>query len=278
MSGQRVFVMGHPIGHSRSPMMHGYWLKQLGIDATYTPLDIAPDDIAGFFAGFRDAGWTGGNVTVPHKEAVIPHIDAIDDDARAIGAVNTLWWQDDRLIGGNTDAYGFMANLDDRAPGWDRGAERAVVIGAGGATRAIVHGLTGRGMSVAVANRTEERARSLAAKFAGVTGHGMADLPGLLAEADLLVNATSLGMSGQPPLDVDLAPLKSGAVVTDIVYAPLETGLLKSAAGRGHETVDGLGMLIHQGAEAFRRWFGILPDATDELRALLIEDLTRSSH
>lgn len=274
MPQNRAFVMGHPIAHSRSPMLHGYWLKKHGIEGSYEKLDIAPADLGAFFAGFREAGWIGGNVTVPHKTAVIEYLDRVDADAVAIGAVNTISWDGDQLVGGNTDSIGFMGNLDELAPGWDVGASRAVVIGAGGATRAIIYGLLKRGLTVAVCNRTVDKAELLARHFGvGVTAHGLDALNGLMAEADLLVNATSLGMVGQPTLEIDLASLKPSAVVYDIVYVPLETALLKAAKAKGHRTVDGLGMLLHQGVEGFRRWFNVKPDVTAELRTLLADDI-----
>lgn len=274
MATKPAFVMGHPIGHSRSPMMHGYWLKKYGIDGTYQGLDVSPSELGAFFASFREKGWIGGNVTVPHKLAVIPHLARIDDAAKAIGAVNTIWWENGELVGGNTDAIGFMGNIDELAPGWDKAAGRALIIGAGGATRAAVYGLLQRGLTVAICNRTMSKAEELARHFgAGVTAHSMDALPDLLGKVDLLVNATSLGMVGQPPLDVDLAPLKKGAVVCDIVYAPLETDLLKAAKAKGHPTVDGLGMLLHQAVVGFRHWFGVTPEITSELRQILINDI-----
>ena len=274
MTGKRAFVMGHPIGHSRSPMLHGYWLARYGIDGSYEAVDVAPDALGAFFDRFDEEGWIGGNVTVPHKSAVIPHLRRIDDAARAMGAVNTLWRQDGVLVGGNTDAAGFMGNLDACAPGWDSGARRAVVLGAGGATRAAVFGLMGRGLEVAVCNRTEEKAEAIASHFGGgTTAHSFAAVDGLLPEADLLVNATSLGMAGQPPLRIDLGRLKPGATVCDIVYVPLRTDLLKAAEARGHRTVDGLGMLLYQAVDGFRHWFGTTPEVTGELRALLERDI-----
>jgi shikimate dehydrogenase len=274
MSGPRAFVMGHPIAHSRSPMLHGYWLEKYGIDGSYERLDIPPDQIDAFFDGFREAGWAGGNVTVPHKLAVMPHVGRIDAAAKAMGAVNTLWWEGDTLVGGNTDAIGFIGNLDELAPGWDAGASRALVLGAGGATRAAVHGLTGRGLDVALCNRTVAKAEALAAHFGKhVTAHGTDEIDGLMKDADLLVNTTSLGMVGQPPLDIDLTGLKAQAVVYDIVYVPLETALLKKAKARGHRTVDGLGMLLHQAVEGFRHWFGHTPEVTAELRRMLSGDI-----
>ncbi len=271
---KRAFVMGHPIGHSRSPMLHGYWLKLYGIDGSYEALDIAPEAIGDFFAGFREAGWAGGNVTVPHKMAVIPYLARIDENARAMGAVNTIWWEGDDLVGGNADSLGFMGNLDDRAPGWDAVAKKAVVLGAGGAARAAVWGLKGRGLSVVIVNRTRTKADDLAAHFGdGVASADIAALDHELAEADLLVNATSLGMAGQPHNDVDLSTLKPTATVADVVYVPLETGLLKEAALRGHRTVDGLGMLLHQAVFGFSHWFGQVPEVTEELREMIVADI-----
>lgn len=274
MPRNRAFVIGHPIGHSRSPMLHGYWLERLGIEASYERVDVPPSEVAAFFAAFDEAGWIGGNVTVPNKTAVIPFLDRIDDEARAIGAVNTIYRDRDALVGTNTDAYGFIGNIDEMVSGWDDGASKAVVLGAGGATRAIVHGLLGRGLEVSLANRSPDKARALASEFgAAVSASDLSDRDALLADCDLLVNATSLGMVGQPPLEIDLAPLKRRAVVYDIVYVPLETPLLRQAAARGHRTVDGLGMLLHQGAASFARWFGRMPEVTRELRDLLIADI-----
>lgn len=274
MTTKRAFVMGHPIAHSRSPMLHGYWLDRYGIDGSYERLDIPPDELGAFFERFDEEGWIGGNVTVPHKTAVIPYVHHVDDAASAMGAVNTLWREDGVLVGGNTDSIGFMGNLDERVPGWDRNARRAVVIGAGGATRAAAYGLKGRGLDVAICNRTLEKAEALASHLGkGLSAHALADVGGLLPEADILVNATSLGMVGQPPLEIDLGRLKPDAVVYDVVYVPLETEFLKAAAARGHRTVDGLGMLLHQAVEGFRHWFGKTPEVTAELRKLLEDDI-----
>lgn len=271
---QRAFVMGHPIAHSRSPMLHGYWFRQLGVDGSYERLDISPDKLAGFFANFKEAGWIGGNVTVPHKSAVIPYLDRIDANAQAMGAVNTIFWQDGELVGGNADGIGFMGNLDELAPGWDANALNAVVIGAGGAARAAVHGLKGRGLAISLCNRTLPHAEALAAHFGGdVSAHGLDALPGEMKKADLLVNATSLGMVGQPPLEIDLGNLKPAATVCDVVYVPLETALLSQAKARGHRTVSGLGMLLHQGVFGFRKWFGQIPTVSAELRKLITDDI-----
>lgn len=274
MPRSRAFVMGHPVAHSRSPMLHGYWLKKLGIEGSYDLADVPPADVGAFIGRFRDQGFVGCNVTVPNKTAVIPFLDRIDEDATAMGAVNTIWWEGDDLVGGNTDALGFVANIDEMAPGWDQRGKYAVVMGAGGATRAVIHGLLGRGFKVALCNRTLEKAQALATEFGpDVSAHALGVRDDLLVNCDLLVNATSLGMVGQPQHDIDLDHLKPGAVVYDIVYVPLETALLKQAADNGHRTVTGLGMLLHQGAVGFSRWFGITPQVTQELRDLLVADI-----
>lgn len=274
MTLKRAFVIGHPIGHSRSPLMHGYWLKRYGIEGSYEKLDVPPDQLGGFFDRFRSERFIGSNVTIPHKMAVMSHVDRIEEVARAMGAVNALWWEGDAIVGGNTDALGFLGNLDELVPGWDASAKRAVILGAGGAARAAAFGLRSRGLSVALCNRTAEKARKLASELgAGVAAHGMDDLSGLMADADVFVNTTSLGMVGQPPLDIDLSPLKPTAIVYDVVYVPLETGLLKAAAARGLRTVDGLGMLLHQGVVGFEKWFGVRPEVTPELRLVLEEDI-----
>jgi shikimate dehydrogenase len=271
----RAFVIGHPIAHSRSPMLHGYWLRRYGIDGSYERLDIPPSELGAFFAGLRAAGWAGGNVTVPHKTSVIPHVGRLDPTAAAMGAVNTLWFEGETLVGGNTDAEGFLGNLDERAPGWDARPGHALVIGAGGAARAAIHGMRQRGFAVIVCNRTRDRAEALATRFgSGVAAIGMDALASALPAVDLLVNATSLGMAGQPPTAVDLAPLPAHAIVHDVVYAPLETALLRDAASRGLRTVDGLGMLLHQAVAGFGHWFGTTPEVTAELRAILEADIT----
>lgn len=274
MPDPRAFVIGHPIGHSRSPMMHGYWLERHGIAGRYEKRDVAPGALAEFFAAMRREGWIGCNVTIPHKLAVMEHLDRVDEVAAAMGAVNCIWWEDGALVGGNTDALGFVESLDHTVPGWDATAGRAVVLGAGGAARAAAYGLRGRGFSVALCNRTAGTARALALHLGeGVTGAGLDALEAELGAADLLVNTTSLGMAGQPSPDIDLSRLKPGAIVCDAVYVPLETGLLRAAKARGLRGVDGLGMLLYQGAEGFRRWFGVTPEVTVELRSLLAADI-----
>jgi shikimate dehydrogenase len=266
--------MGHPVSQSRSPLIHGYWLKQLGIAGDYVLKDVTPEDFESFFRNLPQHGFVGGNITIPHKEAAFRLVDHRETAAEAIGAVNTVWLEGPRLIGGNSDAHGFIANLDDSAPGWDVKDGHAVILGAGGAARAVAYGLIARGMQVTFVNRTFERAVNLAQKF----GHGAVaahwnEVPPLLARADLLVNCTSLGMIGKDPLEIDLAPLPQRAVVADVVYVPLETALLKAAKARGQRTADGLGMLLQQAGYGFQRWFGAAPTVTPELRAIIEADI-----
>ena len=271
----RAFVIGHPIAHSRSPLIHGFWLEENGLAGSYERIDVAPDQLAGFVQGLTAAGFAGGNVTVPHKSAVLGLVEEADEAARVIGAANTLWIEDGRLLATNTDAAGFVHSLDADAPGWDKsGGGQAVVIGAGGAARAVVYALLGHGFAVDVANRSVERADVLARAFGPrVRACGLPDVEGRLGSADLLVNTTSLGMSGSPPLDLDLAPLAQRALVCDIVYVPLETELLRRARLSGHRVVGGLGMLLHQAAPGFAKWFGIRPRVSAELRSLIEQDL-----
>jgi len=269
---RRACLMGHPVAHSRSPMIHNYWCKQLGIAGVYELKDLTPEEFPGFARGLGTNGYVGGNVTVPHKEAAFRLANARDAAAEAVGAVNVLWSERGRLMGGNSDTHGFIANLDERAPGWKVPGCRAVVLGAGGAARSAVYMLKERGAEVDIVNRTLPRAEELAKRF-GARAHAMGEAPRLLASADLLVNCTSLGMAGKEPLTIDLAPLKRGAVVYDVIYVPLETALLKAARARGHRTLDGLGMLLHQAGYGFRKWFGGEPRVTAELRAMLEADI-----
>ena len=273
-TGPRAFIVGWPIGQSRSPLIHGHWLKLHGLPGSYERIAVPPEEIEGFLERLPAAGFVGGNVTVPHKEVAFRIASEKDDVALAIGAVNTLWIDGGQLCATNTDGPGFLANLDDRAPGWDANPGVAVVLGAGGAARAVVWGLMRRGFAVRIVNRTLARAEDLAARFGrGSSAHGFDDLPRLLAEADVLVNTTSLGMAGKDDLTLDLTPLRPDALVTDIVYVPLITPLLAAAAARGHRTVDGLGMLLHQAGGGFERWFGLRPTVTEALRALVLADI-----
>jgi shikimate dehydrogenase len=268
--------MGHPIAHSRSPKIHGYWLERLGIPGKYELVDRAPEAFGEFFTHLAANGYVGGNITVPHKEAAYRLVDQRDAIAEAVGAVNTVWFDGPQLMGSNSDPHGFIANLDELAPGWNVAGCRVVILGAGGAARSATYALLERGAEVALANRTVERANALAAHFGShVSGHGFDALPALLPRADLLVNCTSLGMVGKPPLDIDLKPLKKTAVVYDVVYVPLETPLLAQARERGNRTVDGLGMLLHQAGFGFAKWFGVMPKVTPELRALIEADIRK---
>lgn len=275
---RKACVIGHPVKHSRSPLIHGYWLHEYGLDGAYEHAEVAPEDLAAFIAGMRDHGFVGGNVTVPHKEAVLALVDAVTPTVEALGAANTLWFDDGRLCADNTDVAGFLANLDEGAPGWDARTPQAVVLGAGGAARAIVHGLLERGVErVVLVNRTRPRAEALAKLFgARVAMAGWDDLASALRHAKLLVNTTSLGMIGQPPLDIDLSTLPVGAVVNDIVYVPLETPLLAAARARGLLAVDGLGMLLHQAVPGFERWFGVRPQVTAGLHSFIAGDIART--
>jgi shikimate dehydrogenase len=269
----KACVMGHRVAYSRSPMIHNHWLRSLGLSGAYELMDIAPEAFPDFFRNLADRGYVGGNVTTPHKDAAFRLVDRREGPAEAIGAVNTVWYEGNRLVGGNSDCIGFLANLDESAPGWDAHGP-ALVIGAGGAARAVVYALLERGLKVEVANRTPQKAHALVDRFGGrVAAHGLADLSRLLPQARLLANASSRGAIGQPSLDLDLSALRPEAVVCDINYVPLETALLRAAGQRGHRVADGLGMLMHQAVPGFVRWFGATPRVTPELRALLEADI-----
>jgi shikimate dehydrogenase len=269
-------VIGWPVEHSRSPLIHEYWIRQFGLEAEYRREAVPPDRFADFVAHLADHGYVGANVTVPHKEAAL-ELSRPDALAQAVGAANTLWLDEGVLRATNTDVEGFVASLDAGAPDWAENLESAVVLGAGGAARAIVFGLIERGVRhIHVANRSLERADALRRRFGDrVVPSGWERRNDLLAGAGLLVNTTTLGMAGQPPLEIDLAPLAASAVVADIVYAPLVTPMLAAARARGLRTVDGLGMLMHQAAGAFVRFFGLRPQVTQGLRTLVEADLMR---
>lgn len=269
-------VLGWPVGHSRSPRLHGYWLERYGIDGAYVPLPVRPESLASVLRALPQMGFRGVNLTVPHKEAALDLVDRIDGTAARIGAVNTLVFGEDASIRGtNTDAFGFLAHLRETCPGWRPADGPAVVLGAGGAARGIVHALAEAGVpEIRIANRTRARAERMADRLDRQTA--VVDWPaprGALADAALLVNTTSLGMSGQPPLDVDLDGLPERAIVYDIVYTPLDTPLLTAARARGNPTVDGLGMLLHQARPGFHAWFGVDPEVDAGLRAFVLESL-----
>jgi shikimate dehydrogenase len=267
----RAGVAGWPVDHSRSPTIHRHWLKELGLSGSYDRFPVRPGEFRQFAVQIGQNELVGANVTAPHKEAAYSVCDRRTPVAAALGAVNTLWRQDGLLWGDNTDVAGFLSNMDDSAPGWAEQARLAVVIGAGGAARAIVYALLSRGFErIAIVNRTEARAEAMAAHFGARTqAIPWADLAAELAGADLLVNTTTLGMAGQPSLLIDLGLLSGRAVVADIVYVPLRTPLIEAARTRGLRTAEGLGMLLHQAAPAFARWFGRRPMVTPALRALV---------
>lgn len=268
-------VVGWPVSHSRSPRLHGYWLREYGIDGAYLPLPVNPDTVTTALRALPLLGFSGTNVTVPHKEAALATVDHADATARRIGAVNTIVVEPDgRLVGSNTDGFGFMENLSAGTPDWPK-QRPAVVLGAGGASRAIIVSLIDTGVpDVRICNRTEARATALVEEFRGPCSVvPWDDRNRCLDDVGLLVNTTTLGMEGSPPLTIDLGSLPDDAVVTDLVYVPLVTPLLAAAAARGLRTVDGLGMLLHQARPGFAAWFGRDPDVTDALRQFVLADL-----
>jgi shikimate dehydrogenase len=269
-------LIGWPAAHSRSPLIHHYWLRTLGIEGGYNIEAVPPEGFAEFVLHLSAHGFVGANVTIPHKERALA-LSVPDARARAVGAANTLWYEGRELRSTNTDIEGFINNLDASSHAWD-GIDDALVLGAGGSSRAVVFGLVERGIKrVHLANRTIERARALADQF-GETVHPIAweNIGEALPQAGLLVNTTSLGMHGQPELELDVSLLPSHAIVADLVYVPLETPLLQAARARGLKTADGLGMLLHQAVRGFELWFGRRPEVTSELRALVEADLTNA--
>ncbi len=265
----KAFVIGHPIAHSRSPLIHGTWIAQHGLDASYEAIDVAPAALPAFFDRLRTGEFSGGNVTIPHKEAVFALCDSVDPLATSIGAVNTLVVQGGQVHGTNTDYLGFLGNLDAAAPGWSTGLETAIVLGAGGAARAILVALQSRNIGpIVLLNRTRETAEKLAAEMAGpISVASLDDFNAVAPLARLVVNTSSIGMHGTRFEGLDLACLPPDALVTDIVYAPLETPLLADAKSRGLKTVDGLGMLLHQAVPGFAAWFGVRPEVDQALYA-----------
>ena len=268
-------VIGWPVEHSRSPLLHGYWLKKYGIDGAYTKRAVAPEAVAGFLQSLRANGYVGCNVTVPHKAAAFSAADEREDSAKAVSAANTLWLSDGKLVAANTDTYGYMTNLSEQAPGWDRRDAPVSILGAGGAARAIVFGFLDAGVSeIRVFNRTRARAETLAQQFGScVKVFDWSQREAGSRDSAVLVNTTTIGMNGAGTLDLDLAGFDPECVVSDIVYVPLETELLRKAKSQGLRTVDGLGMLLHQGVPGFEKWFGVRPEVTDELRNLIVGDI-----
>jgi shikimate dehydrogenase len=272
-------IMGWPVGHSRSPALHNFWLEEQGIDGVYVPLAVHPEGLQAALRGLPALGFRGCNLTIPHKQPALAVVDRVEPVARRIGAINTIVVAEDgSLEGSNTDAYGFREHLRESAPGWRPETGPAVVLGSGGAARAVVAALMEAGVAeIRLVNRTRGRAVTLAGDLQeGPVRISVLDWDSrshALQDAGILVNTTSLGMAGQPGLDLDIAWLPISAVVVDIVYVPLETGLLAAARARGHAVVEGLGMLLHQGRPGFEAWFGAPVRVTPALRAAMLATL-----
>jgi shikimate dehydrogenase len=269
-------VMGWPVMHSRSPLIHNHWFVQHGLKGSYVPLAIRPDGLAAALRALPALGFAGCNVTIPHKQAAMALVDEIHESARAIGAISCVTVRPDgTLLGSNNDAYGFIRNLRQQQADWQADAGPAVVIGAGGGARAICYGLQQEGVKeIRIVNRTLARAEDVArALGGGIRAVAWADREAALAGAALLVNTTSLGMVGQGDLDLPLTQLPAAAIAADIVYIPLETPFLAAARARGNPVVTGLGMLLHQGPLAWKLWFGLEPEVTAELQALVEQSL-----
>lgn len=271
----KACVIGWPISHSRSPLIHGYWLKKHGIDGSYTRQPVEPAALGTFISGLESSAYAGCNVTIPHKEAVYRLVIPADEATERLGAVNTVFRRDHKTYGTNTDGEGFIGSLYQSVPGLDLKDKQTVVLGAGGASLAVVNALLEKGVAqILVANRTEEKSQELRERLGQrITPITWSSAAAHLAECSLLVNTTSLGMKGQPELDLDLSGLNIDAVVTDIVYTPLRTALLEKAVQRGNPIVEGLGMLLHQAVRGFSLWFGVTPAVTDELYDLVARDI-----
>lgn len=269
-------VIGHPIDHSKSPIIHNYWIEKAGLNGSYEAIDITPDNLKSETQRLIDEGYAGFNITIPHKEAVLELCDEVDGNAEVCGAVNTVVIKDGKLIGHNTDSFGFLTNIKTACPDFDFETGTAVVIGAGGAARAVVSGLIGHRIpEVILVNRTRDRAEKIAKEIGLNTDLvevvDWEERHDMLQWASLVVNTSSLGMDGQPELDLNLEKLSTEALVNDIVYSPLETDLLKAAKKRGNPTVTGIGMLLHQARPAFNEWFGIMPNVDEELERLVLK-------
>tara|TARA_B100001971_G_C18112368_1_gene494903 strand:+ start:79 stop:909 length:831 start_codon:yes stop_codon:yes gene_type:complete len=263
-------VMGWPVKHSLSPKLHGYWIDQYGFDTRYDLLPVEPENLENALHSLLVNGYTGCNLTLPHKTEALKHMSVISDTAKAIGAVNTVVVQSDgSLFGDNTDAYGFIQSLNTQCSGWQKTVTSALIIGAGGAAKAVLFGLKDAGIdNITVANRTIEKAKSLCD-----TAISISDIRDILPETDLIINTTSLGMAGQPPLDIDISALPKHAIVADIVYVPRKTDLLKQAEELGLKTAEGIDMLLHQAVPAFEHWFDIRPDVTDDLKDMILNEV-----
>lgn len=266
-------VIGHPIAHSKSPVLHQYWLKKHGINGHYIPMDVAPENLETILRSLPKAGFLGCNITIPHKESALKIADVISDRAALIGSANTLIFSENgKIHADNTDGYGFISNIRDSIPNWSAQSGPAAVLGAGGASRAIIAALIESGApEIRIANHTRARADSLRAQFgARVVVYDWVQAPNMFEGAKTAINTTSLGMQGQPDFRVSLDALSDTAVATDIVYSPLKTRFLEAAEARGCKIIDGLGMLLHQAAPGFERWFGQRPEITAELREAVL--------
>jgi shikimate dehydrogenase len=274
MSPRHACIVGWPVTHSRSPIIHGYWLKKYAIEGSYTRRAVAPGEELSFFGRLREEGLVGCNVTIPHKGAALAAAHASTASARAVGVANTLWLEGDRLWADNTDGAGFLQHLRATVPTFDP-ASAVAVLGAGGGARGVIHGLLqAGGREVRLFNRTRDRADAVARHFgAGVRAYDWQDRADRSRDVGLIINATSLGMQGAPALEMPLGALDARCIVADLVYVPLATPLLAAARERGLAAVDGLGMLLHQAVPGFERWFGVTPEVTDELRAIIVADI-----
>jgi shikimate dehydrogenase len=272
---KQACVIGWPIEQSRSPLIHGHWLETYGIAGRYDRVAVPVGEAGAFVRSLAERGLEGCNVTAPHKQAVFDAADWRDLSAEAVGAANTVWRDGTKVCVANTDTYGFMTHLGQSAPGWDKRDAPIAVLGAGGAARAVIHGFLAAGVGkVRVINRSADRAEALARHFgARVEARAWGDVASAIRDVGVVVNTTTLGMVGSGPLDLDLTALSGDTVAADIVYVPLETPFLARARARGLRTVDGLGMLLHQASPGFERWFGVRPEVTETLRAILVADI-----
>jgi shikimate dehydrogenase len=275
---KKACVIGWPIAHSRSPLIHNHWLKTLGIEGAYEKVAVEPEKAGGFLRNLEANGYAGCNVTIPHKEAAYAVMDDVDGTARKLGAVNTVYIRGGKLHGTSTDGEGFLANLQSAVPSLVLKGQKIVILGAGGSARSIVPSLQGAGAGhIVIVNRSLDRAEKLRSDMGpGIEARQWRDRAVALRETAILINTTSLGMKGQPDLEIDLAPLPKTAVVADIVYVPLETGFLRAARVAGYRTVGGLGMLLHQAVRGFELWFGVRPMVTPELEQIVMRDVMKA--
>jgi shikimate dehydrogenase len=274
-AGKHACVVGWPVAHSRSPLIHGYWLKRYGIDGSYTRVAVKPEEAGAFLRSLRAQGYVGCNVTLPHKETAFAVADAALPAAQAAGAANTLWYEGDRLLADNTDGGGFVSSIRSTIPAFAFEGAVVAVLGAGGAARGITYALLQAGVrEIRIFNRTRDRADALAEAFGSrIAPFAWSERNTGVQGAALLINTTPLGMGGSQALNLNVSALDPDCVVADIVYVPLQTPLLAAARRRGLATVDGLGMLLHQAVPGFERWFGVRPEVTDDLRALIQRDI-----